>query len=104
MAVFVGASAYNGGAPEGLGNVTQKRISTRVRCVPRFGYDYANVREVEVDVDNPHDDAELHEALVRYFAYLSIADAVFDVDVDDDGYFAVINDEAYARDWGDVLF
>ena len=84
--------------------MTQKRISTRVRCVPRYGYEFANVREVEVDVDNPHDDAELHEVLVRYFAYLGIGDAVFDVDVDDDGYFAVINDEVYEREWGDALF
>jgi len=38
-----------------------------------------------------------------YFAARGISDAVYDVNVDDDGWFAVINDEAYGQRWGTPL-
>lgn len=84
--------------------MTQRKTSTKVRCVPRFGYDYADVREIEVDVENAHDDVELRTAVDKWFAHIGIAEALFDLDVDDDGYFAVVNDEAYQRNWGQPLF
>jgi hypothetical protein len=54
-----------------------------------------------LDVDWGGDDQrELHEALDRWFREHGIADAVFAVEVDDDGYFAVVNDEVFEQHWG----
>ena len=45
-------------------------------------------------------DAPLGQKLAEY---LGGGDAVYDIEVDDDGYFAVINDEAYDVRWGTPL-
>lgn len=80
-----------------------RKVATTIRCVPRFGYDYTQTRTIDVDVLDPHDDSELRDVVARWFAQRGIADAVFDVDVDDDGFFAIINDESYEANWGDPL-
>lgn len=58
---------------------------------------------MEVDVCEDFAQPELARALDRWFAVRGIADAVFAVDQDDEGFFAIINDEAYAQDWGQPL-
>lgn len=80
-----------------------KKIATTVRCVPRFGYEYSQVREVDIDLPEGWDDEQLRVALSHFFAYRSISDAVFAIDADDDGFFAIINDEAYLQEWGEPL-
>jgi hypothetical protein len=42
--------------------------------------------------------------LTRWFAERSVADAVYDIEVDDDGFFAVVNDEAFHEQWGEEIF
>ncbi|MBI5863282.1 MAG: hypothetical protein HZB38_01970 [Planctomycetes bacterium] len=81
-----------------------KKTVTSIRCVPRFGYDYAQVRSIDLDLPEGWDDDDLRTALTHFFAYRSIADAVFAVEADDDGFFAIINDEAYQHEWGEALF
>ena len=76
------------------------RVVTNIRCVPRYGYDYTEVRTVDLELPAGFDDAHLHRVLNRWFAQRGIEQAVFAIDVDDDGYFAVINDEAYQQPWG----
>ena len=49
------------------------------------------------------DELELREALRFWFASRGIADAIYDIEVDDNGYFAIVNDEAYAHKWGKPL-
>lgn len=63
-----------------------KKIATTVRCVPRFGYEYSQVREVDIDLPEGWDDEQLRVALSHFFAYRSISDAVFAIDADDDGF------------------
>ena len=82
-----------------------KKLVASVRCVPRYGYDFAEVRSLDVELAGSiHDEEVLREAVERYFLSIGIGDAVFDIDVDDDGYFAIINDEAYQDDWGESIF
>ena len=81
-----------------------KRTLTTVRCVPRYGYDYARVRTIDLDLRDPHDDELLAHMLRDWFSLRGIPDALYDVDVDDDGFFAIINDEAYLVEWGEELF
>jgi hypothetical protein len=76
-----------------------RKTLTTLRCVPRFGYDNTEVRMVELEIGELDHDSLL-ESLQRWFAMRGIADAVFDIDADDNGYFAIINDEAYAEAWG----
>lgn len=83
---------------------TMKRTLTTVRCVPRFGYDFANVRTVEIDLPAGWDDDDLKPALETWFAHLGIADALYAIEADDNGFFAVVNDEAFRESWGDELF
>jgi len=80
-----------------------RKTLTTVRCVPRFGYDHANVRTVDVDLLDLSDEQELLVALRTWFAHRGIADAVYDVAADDNGFFAIINDEAYHHSWGEEL-
>ena len=80
-----------------------KKVSTRVRCVPRCGFEYTQVREIDIDVENSHDDAELRTAIQQWFDSRGIEDALFDLEVDDNGYFAIVNDEAFAGKWGTPL-
>lgn len=81
-----------------------KKIATTIRCVPRLGYHYAQVRTVDVDVFDETDADELMAALTRWFAVRGIADAVFAIEPDDNGYFAIVNDEAFLHKWGSPLF
>lgn len=80
-----------------------RKTVTSMRCVPRYGYEFADVRMVDLDVRNAYDENELRIATQVFFAALGIEDAVYDIDVDDDGYFAIINDEAYLSNWGEAL-
>ncbi len=80
-----------------------KRTLTTLRCVPRFGYDFTEVRTVDLDLEPDYDELALEAALHDYFTRLGIADAVFGIATDDDGFFAIINDEAYHHDWGERL-
>jgi hypothetical protein len=81
-----------------------KRTLTTVRCVPRYGYDHAQVRTVDLELPEGWDDELLDGILATWFAQRGIADAVFAIEVDDDGYFAVINDEAFHEEWGESVF
>ncbi len=80
-----------------------RKTALMIRCVPRYGYENTEVRTVDLDVPRDADERQLHEALRFFFMTRGISDAIYDVDVDDDGYFAVINDEAYDWDWGAPL-
>lgn len=76
------------------------KVATTMRCVPRYGYEFTEVRNITLDLPRGSEDFEIHEALVRWFNEKGIEEAVFAVEVDDDGFFAVINDEAFEEDWG----
>ncbi len=80
-----------------------KKTALMIRCVPRYGYDNTEVRTIDLDVSRDAEEQELLEAVQFYFAARGISDAVYDVNVDDDGWFAVINDEAYGQRWGTPL-
>ena len=80
-----------------------KKTALMMRCVPRYGYANTEVRMVDLDVTNEYDERELLQVLHAFFATRGIGDAVYDIEVDDDGFFAVINDEAYDHEWGTAL-
>ncbi len=80
-----------------------KKIAYMVRCVPRFGYENTEVRSIDVESAPDAELDELRAAVEFYFASRGIGEAVFDVTVDDDGFVAVINDEAYEIAWGQSL-
>jgi hypothetical protein len=80
-----------------------KKTALMVRCVPRYGYDNTEVRTVDLEMPRETERDELRAALHFFFAARGISDAIYDVDVDDYGWFAVINDEAYAVSWGKPL-
>lgn len=77
-----------------------RKTATTMRCVPRYGYDSTEVRTIDLDVAPGADEPELRERVRFWFAVRGIADALYDLDVDDNGFFAIINDEAYAQSWG----
>ncbi|MCG3126621.1 MAG: hypothetical protein CHACPFDD_01472 [Phycisphaerae bacterium] len=76
------------------------KVATTVRCVPRYGFDYADVRTVVLDLPHGAEEHDIESALGRWFAQRGISDAVYAIEVDDDGYFAVINDEVFGAEWG----
>jgi len=80
-----------------------RRVMTTFRCVPRYGYDYAAVRTIDVDLVEASGDRAMLEALNLWFAGHGVADAVYDIDYDDDGCFVIVNDEAYLQNWGEEL-
>lgn len=80
-----------------------RRVATTVRCVPRYGYANTEVRTVDLDLGADPDGDEVRAALEVWFAQRGIADAVYHIDTDHDGFFAVINDETYDREWGTAL-
>lgn len=80
-----------------------KKTALMIRCVPRFGYDNTEVRTIDVDVVRDAEREDVLDAVGFFFASRGIADAVYDVDADDDGYFAVINDEVFEHTWGTPL-
>lgn len=84
--------------------IAMKRVLTKVRCVPRFGYDYANVRHIAVELPDTPDPQILRLALERWFSEHGVEDAVFDVQYADDGLLAIVNDEAYQSPWGEPIF
>jgi len=77
-----------------------RKLQTTFRCVPRLGLDYTELRVIDLDVSDEASELELVGALTRWFAQRGIADAVYDVTVDREGPLAIINDEAYAHEWG----
>lgn len=77
-----------------------KKTLTTIRCVPRYGFDYTEVRSIDIGLTDVDDAQELADAIRRWFAAIGIADALYAIEVDDNGYFAIINDEAYHQDWG----
>lgn len=87
----------------GAGAVNMKRTLTTIRCVPRFGYDGTEVRTIDIELNDLQDDDEIAGSVRRWFATRGIDEALFDVVADDDGFFAVINDEAYQSEWGRPL-
>ncbi|MFO0839980.1 MAG: hypothetical protein U1D55_15845 [Phycisphaerae bacterium] len=80
-----------------------KRTLTSVRCVPRFGYHFTDVRTIDLGLDEDASDQELLDLLREWFQRRGIEDAVFDVGYDDNGVFAIVNDEAYEHAWGEPL-
>jgi hypothetical protein len=79
------------------------RVTTTLRCVPRLGLDHTGLRVIDIDIASDADDRALFLATELYFAQRSIADAIFDIDYDDDGPLAIINDEAYLQSWGEAV-
>lgn len=100
-------SAYNkradGDGRQPPSDGMMRKTITTVRCVPRFGYEHAQVRTIDIDLFDSSNEQELLAALQTWFAQRGIADAVYDVSTDDNGFFAIINDEAYRADWGEAL-
>ena len=84
-------SAYNEAGYESQGprEGDVKRTLTAIRCVPRYGYDHAQVRTVDIDLADPHDDDAMLRLLRAWFDSIGVPDAVYDLAVDDDGFFAV---------------
>ncbi len=80
-----------------------KNTALMIRCVPRFGFDNTEVRTIDLDVPRDTDQTALQAAVEFYFASRGIPDAVYDITTDDDGFFAVINDEAFDAEWGKPL-
>ena len=80
-----------------------KRIATTVRCVPRFGFENTDVRAIDVDLAEDAGVPEVREALERWFAQRGIADALYDIQYDDNGLFAIVNDDAFTETWGTRL-
>jgi hypothetical protein len=80
-----------------------RRTALAIRCVPRYGYANTEVRTVDLDVPPDPDEDVLRDALTFYFTARGISDAVYDIAVDDYGFFAVINDEVYDQPWGRPL-
>ena len=82
-----GPGAYNRSA-DGFGRqppsdgIMRKTVTT-LRCVPRFGYEHAQVRTIDLDLFDAADEQELLTALRTWFAQRGIADAVYDVSTDD---------------------
>jgi hypothetical protein len=80
-----------------------KKTALMIRCVPRFGYHNTEVRTVDLDLPHDADEGALRDALRFYFAARGMNDAVYDITADDDGFFAVVNDEAFEVQWGAPL-
>ncbi len=77
-----------------------KKTLTTIRCVPRYGFEFANVREISIGISPDQDGEEMLQALNAWFEAHGIVDAVYAIDFDDDGCFAIVNDEAYESEWG----
>lgn len=80
-----------------------RKTATTVRCMPRFGYDFTEVRTLDVDLPRDAEEQDLHEVLTTFFVAHGISDAVYDVKMDEYGFMAIINDEAYEGEWGTPL-
>jgi len=80
-----------------------RKTLTTLRCVPRYGYDYAEVRTIDLDLYDANDEQELLNAARTWFAQRGMANAVYDISTDDNGFFVIVNDEAYRQEWGEAL-
>jgi hypothetical protein len=80
-----------------------RRLATTVRCVPRIGYSNTEVRTIDVGISDEAESHDLRDAVNFWFTSHGIADAVYDIGWDNDGIYAVINDEAYVVNWGRPL-
>lgn len=80
-----------------------KRTALKLRCVPRYGFEDTEVRTIDLDLRPDCEERPLLDAVQFYFASRGISDAVYAIDVDDNGYFAIINDEVYNSEWGTPL-
>jgi hypothetical protein len=102
-----GVGAYNRRKdetdPEPSNRGKMRKTLTTVRCVPRYGYEHAEVRTIDLDLLDVNDERELLATARSWFAQRGIADAVYDVSSDDNGLFAIVNDEAYRQPWGEAL-
>jgi hypothetical protein len=81
---------------------TMRKTLTTVRCVPRCGFDFTEVRTVDLELRDL-DEETLLDALRLWFAERGIADAVYAIEVDDNGPLAIVNDEAFCQGWGEPL-
>jgi len=79
------------------------KVATTLRCIPRLGLPHTQLRTIDVEFDEHAADEQLRILLSGWFAQRGIADAVYDVDFDDEGPLAIINDDAYLHDWGVIL-
>jgi len=100
-------AAYNGHEDSDARDLDRggkmRKTLTTIRCVPRYGYDHANVRTIDLELLDVDNERELLTTLQTWFAQHGIAEAVYATDIDDNGFFAIINDEAYLEDWGEPL-
>ncbi len=80
-----------------------RRTQTLLRCVPRYGYNYADVRTIEVELPPDLGPAGVQRVAQSWFTMRGMSDAVFAIEQDEDGPFAIVNDEAYLEDWGRPL-
>ena len=69
----------------------------------RCGFDNTEVRTVDLEAPANADQAQLHRLLNHWFVQRGIEEAVFAIELDDKGYLAIINDEAYHQPWGTPL-
>ncbi len=79
------------------------RVVTNIRCVPRCGFEYTEVRTVDLEAPSNIDDHQMHRLLNHWFVQRGIEEAVYAIETDDTGYFAIINDEAFKQSWGTSL-
>lgn len=79
-----------------------RKTLTTVRCVPRCGFDFTEVRTVDLEL-RELDEQALLEALRDWFAERHISDAVYAIELDENGPLAIVNDEAFRKDWGEPL-
>lgn len=81
----------------------RKLVTTKLRCIPRFGYSHSDVRTIDIDLPVEADDEQLQRSVNLWFAHRGIADAVYGIDYDDTGCLAIVNDEAFHESWGEPL-
>ncbi len=77
-----------------------RKTVTTIRCLPRFGYDHAQVRTIDLDLCDCSNVRELAATLREWFTLRGMPEALFDTGADDYGFYAIINDEAYYEEWG----
>lgn len=77
-----------------------RSVLTTIRCVPRLGCDFTQVRTIELGIAPGCQEMDVRDALAAWFGDRGLDEVVYDVTLDDDGYCAVINDEAYYKEWG----
>lgn len=80
-----------------------RKTATSIRCVPRLGLDNTQVRTVDLDLPENWDETDLQVVLSNWFGARGVGDAIYAIEVDPDGFFAVINDEAFEQAWGEAL-